>query len=221
MRLSPSPKSSSEETSAAREQAIAYRDGLLIALLALRPLRRRNLAGLVIGQTLVRTGEGWSIAFGPELTKTHAPLELTWPEALVPMLETYLAVHRPILSALKSRWTGPVGHALWVSSHGSPMTEMALYDQIRKRTDAAFGRPLNPHLFRDAAATTLAIADPQHVRAASPLLGHAGQTTTERHYQQAQSLSAHRHYAKALGGLRVGQGQLVRANGPFFEVKTD
>ena len=35
---------------------------------------------------------------------------------------------------------------------------------------------INPHLFRDAAATTLAIADPAHVRVAAPQ-GKAGPTS--------------------------------------------
>ncbi len=86
------------------------------------------------------------------------------------------------------------------------MTEMALYDQICNRTKAAFGRSIHPHLFRDAAATTLAIADPLHVGAAAPLLGHSSPLTTERHYQQAQTLESHRAYAGQVSqrrGLRA------------------
>ena len=85
-----------------------------------------------------------------------------------------------------------VGNAVWVSAHGSPMTEMAIYDRIRRHTGDAFGVPVNPHLFRYAAATTLAIVDPGHVRVAAPLLGHRTFATTERHYQQAKTLEAHR-----------------------------
>jgi integrase/recombinase XerD len=78
------------------------------------------------------------------------------------------------------------------------MTEMAIYDRIRAHTQKAFGRAINPHLFRDAAATTLAIADPEHVRVAAPLLGHRTFMTTERYYQQAQAFDAHRAYINAL-----------------------
>src|SRR6516162_364502 len=65
-------------------------------------------------------------------------------------------------------------------------------------TQKAFGRAINPHLFRDAAATTLAIADRAHVRVAAPLLGHRTFTTTERFYQQAKSFDAHRAYVNAI-----------------------
>jgi hypothetical protein len=106
---------------------------------ALRPLRRKNLAGLIIGVTLRRAGTGWLICFPPADTKNKDAIEATWPAALLPALETYIAVHRPLLAVLKNRWAGPLGDALWVSSHGSPLTQMALYDVIRDRTQAVFG----------------------------------------------------------------------------------
>ena len=59
------------------------------------------------------------------------------------------------------RWTRPVGNALWVSSDGSPMGYFAIADTIARRTATAFGRPINPHLFRDCAATSIAIDDPR------------------------------------------------------------
>ena len=121
------------------------------------------------------------------------------PKLLGPLL-TYLNVHRPQLAAMNGRWAKPVEDALWVSADGSPMTEMAIYDRIRAHTGRAFGAAINPHLFRDAAATTLAIADPAHVRVAAPLLGHRTFLTTERHYQHAQSFDAHRAYVDAVFG---------------------
>lgn len=53
-----------------------------------------------------------------------------------------------------------------------------------------------------SAATTMAIHDPDHVRVASALLGHASPATTERHYQHAQSLEASRSYAEVVTQLR-------------------
>jgi integrase/recombinase XerD len=178
--------------------AIAYRDGLLIAVLALIPLRRRNLADLVLGLTLVREGLSWIVAFGEDDTKTHTAFEVPLPDVLAAALEAYLNIHRPILVARSGRWARPIDGALWVSTDGSPMTQMALYDRIRARTKDHFGVAINPHLFRDAAATTLAIADPAHVRVAAPLLGHRTFATTERHYKQARALEAHRTFVDAL-----------------------
>jgi integrase/recombinase XerD len=85
------------------------------------------------------------------------------------------------------------------------MTEMALYDTIRSRTKAGLGVASNPHLFRDNAATTMALADPEHVRLAAPLLGHRTTATTERYYQQARSLAAHRQFQEVIGCTRSGR----------------
>src|SRR5215472_15432097 len=153
--------------------AILHRDGLMIALLALVPLRRRNFAGLRLDRNFVEINGAWLISLDACETKTHAPLEILWPGELVGPLRTYLNVHRPLLSTMSRRWAKRIDNALWISSHGSPMTEMAIYDRIRAHTQKAFGRAINPHLFRDAAATTLAIADPGHVRVAAPLLATA------------------------------------------------
>jgi integrase len=180
--------------------AILHRDGLLIALLSLVPLRLRNIARLRIGQHLIDVIGTWVIALDATETKTRAPIEIAWPDELAVPLLTYLTIHRPHLSELRGRWSKPIDGALWVSSDGSPMTEIAIYDRIRKHTREAFGVAINPHLFHDAAATTLAIADPENVRIAAPLLGHRTFTTTERYYQQAKSLEAHCQYIAALFG---------------------
>lgn len=180
--------------------AISHRDGLMIALLALAPLRRRNFARLRLGESLVEVNGGWVVLLDENDTKTHARHEVLWPQELLDPLAVYLDTHRPLLASLRGRWSQPIDDALWVSSDGSPMTEMAIYDRISKRTREAFGAPINPHLFRDAAATTLAVCDPAHVRVAAPLLGHRTFSTTEKYYQQATAMEAHRHYIDALFG---------------------
>src|SRR5262249_62272353 len=118
-----------------RHRALWFRDGLLIALLALRPaMRRRNIAALAIDRHLSRLGTGWVVAFAGDETKTGMALEFPWPEILVPALERWLGHWRPILLGLKGRWARAAGSALWISSHGSPMTQQAIYDRIVERT---------------------------------------------------------------------------------------
>lgn len=50
-----------------------YRDGLLIAALASRPLRLKNLTSLILGRTLVQRGDGWWIQIPAAETKTKIP----------------------------------------------------------------------------------------------------------------------------------------------------
>ncbi len=181
-----------------RKAAILYRDGLIIAFQALFANRRRNLASIEIGKNLIAVGETYLLRFAEDETKTGQFLEFECPEELGIAISHYLETIRPLLTQLTGRWAKPIGQALWVSSDGSPMTEMALYDVIRKRTKAAFGQSMSIHLFRDAAATTLAIADPENVRLASSLLGHRDFKTTEKYYQQANTHIAHREFVATL-----------------------
>jgi integrase/recombinase XerD len=169
-----------------RRSAVLFRDGLIIALLALRPLRRRNVTDLTLGRDVISVAGTWMIVLSPALTKTHVALEYDWPESLVEALEEYLRVHRPLLQARKGRWKSPAGDRLWLSADGSPLTQMALYDRVVYWTGKVVGKSVNPHLFRDAGATFMAINDPVHVLLAAPLLGHRTFTTTERSYIQAR-----------------------------------
>ncbi len=184
------------------EAAIQFRDGLLISFLALVPLRRRNLAGLVLGRSLMRHGQRYVVTFAESETKTGAPLELLWPKQLAEPLDRYLKKWRPILVRRTGRWTRDAAGALWISKDGSPMTEIAIYDRICARTREAFGEAINPHRFRHTAATTQAIADPAHVRSAAALLGHRTFATTERYYNQAGAHVAQRSFLEVIEELR-------------------
>jgi integrase len=171
-----------------------YRDGLIIATLASRPLRLGNLTGLVLGRTLVRRGASWWIQIPAAETKSKNPIEEPWPDSLVPRLESYLADHRAGLVALR----GSRSDGLWLSVYGGAMEDNAIYLRVVMRTRAGLGHPINPHLFRDCAATSIAIDDPAHVRLASRLLGHRIGSTTERFYNQASSVEATRAMQAAL-----------------------
>ena len=51
-----------------------------IALLAVRPFRKRNFADLRIGTHLVRDGGAWWLILRPEETKTQQPVEVPFPD---------------------------------------------------------------------------------------------------------------------------------------------
>jgi len=172
------------------DHVLAFRDGLVIAFLALHPVRRRNLTDFKIGRNLIDQPTGFLIMFGEGETKSGVPYEARLADVLVEPMRTYLALWRPILAARSGRWKADLNSAVWVSSDGSPMSQDGLSGRIELRTRNAFGKAMNPHLFRDAAATTMAIADPAHVRIAAPVLGHRTFATTEQYYIQATGLQA-------------------------------
>jgi site-specific recombinase XerD len=185
-------------------RAITFRDGLMLALMAARPFRRKNFAAIEIGRHLVRVGDMYWLRFMAFETKSRRPIEVPFPVGLQHYLERYLAHYRPQLSQRTGRWNRGCGatNALWLSTHGSAMTEIAIYFRIMKLTVEKFGHIVNPHLFRDSAATSIAIEDPQHVRCTMGVLGHSNLGTSEKHYNQAGSLEASRRLQRHVLELR-------------------
>jgi integrase/recombinase XerD len=59
-----------------------------------------------------------------------------------------------------------------------------------------------PSSFRDSAATSIAIEDPEPVHVTPNILGHTTLQTSERHYVHAQSLEASRRYQQRILELR-------------------
>lgn len=73
---------------------------------------------------------------------------------------------------------------------------------IKSRTKTAFGHAINPHLFRDCAATSFATDDPEHVRCIAPLLGHTRMAMSEKYYNQASMLTAVRTFSVTIMKIR-------------------
>ena len=69
---------------------VRYRDGLMIALLACRPLRRRAYQLIDCGARLQPAGDGWQMVFGGPDGKSGRSSRTTVPARIVPYLETYL-----------------------------------------------------------------------------------------------------------------------------------
>lgn len=63
--------------------------------------------------------------------------------------------------------------------------------------------PINPHLFRTCAATTIADELSGKERLAAPFLGHRDFGTTERHYVRAEQTRASQSVVTALQALRT------------------
>lgn len=196
------------EYQSATGRAVAFRDGLAIALLACRPLRMANLGGLRLGYHLVRSGDGYRIDIPAEETKTGRPIEMFFPEVLLPALCCYLEIHRPLLLA------GGVSDRLWIGRWGRPITSEKLGLRISEMTERLLGIRVNPHLFRDAAATTVATVDPEHVHMITPLLGHTTPATAERYYNQARSIEAGRAHQANIRKLRDETRPLRRRAAP-------
>jgi integrase len=181
-----------------RLDRVALRDSLMLALLAARPLRLKNFAALALGQHLVPIADGWEIYIPGEETKNGQPLHFTVPKLLVPYLEGYLERVRSIF--LKRGEAEP--NALWLGFEGQPLAQHSVYQRFISITKRLFGSPINPHLLRDCAATTLSTMSPEDALTAAALLGHRSYQTTERNYIRAKQLEASRQVGKLINRIR-------------------
>ncbi|MFA7306367.1 MAG: hypothetical protein WC026_06800 [Hyphomicrobium sp.] len=188
-----------------RHDAIRFRDGLMIGLLACRTPRLKNLTAIDVRRHLHVSDAGWSLEFQSSETKNHKHWLNSWPQILDQRLERYLAVYRPMLCGDYD------GEALWISDRSQPLTDNGIYYAVTGRTKAAFGRSVNPHLFRDCAATSVAVHSPEHVAVGSHVLGN-GFKTSQTYYNQAQCIEASQQLNDAMESRRRRSRKNCRRN---------
>ena len=99
-------------TRAKFKRARGIRNGLMLALLALCPIRLKNFAALEIGTSFRQVKGRWWIVLPGSSTKMRSPEERPIPEWLTPQIELYLNEARPILLDRSL----PPTEALWISS---------------------------------------------------------------------------------------------------------
>jgi integrase/recombinase XerC len=179
--------------------AQVFRDGLMIAALATRPLRSSNLAGLQIGKSIWQDARGVHVQLQGEETKVGREIEFSFPTWLAPAFETYLKEARPIL--LRRAAEDDEDH-LWIGRRARVMTTMEIFQRMTILTRRHLGRSVSPHLFRDCAATDIAIFDPGHIGIVKTVLSHADHATGEKYYNLATMLSASAKHQSVIARLR-------------------
>jgi len=166
--------------------AKGIRDGLMIALLAVCPIRVKNFAALEIGVTLKEVDGKWWITLPFKSTKTKSLEERPVPEFLNHAIDLYLKQARPILIGTRQET-----NFLWISSRtGQRYTTKNLGTLISKITFRTVGVDVSPHLFRTAGATTAAMYGGDNPHLASGVLGHGDSRVTYKHYIWATTINA-------------------------------
>ncbi len=176
--------------------AIAYRDALMLALLAARPLRIKNFTALDLNHHVQRLEQGWRITIPPKEVKNRILLEFHIPERILPYFERYLHLVRPVFPDAET------SGQLWLGKKGASFNASTVRQRIIRLGQSLFGVHLNPHLLRDCAATSLADHSSSAARTATALLGHTQTSTTERYYIHADQLDASRKVNAILDRLK-------------------
>lgn len=157
---------------------LAYRDGLLITLLASRGRRRRSLSLLTIGREIFKEGDHYRIELAPHQVKTK-PDRFDIGGSLTASLDHYLGIVRPAL-------LGDSGHeSFWVGQSGRPLTLKGLTQRLHVLSRQRFGYSFGPHAFRHALSTMLAEHDPHTSGLAAAVLG-ISPAVNMAHYNRAK-----------------------------------
>ena len=190
---------------AGRSRLTAFRDGLMIAILAARPMRRRTMFRLEVNKHLLRNGPRWRIILDAADVKNRRVLEFDLPESLTPGIERYLGEIRPELLR------GADSSALWIATYGRPMALTAIGLMIRVRARKRFGVEFGPHRFRHALETTATIRCSDQSGLTAPVLW-ISHRMLKKHYDRAESHVAANGYHAALEAERANlEGRARRA----------
>jgi len=176
--------------------AVAYGDGLTIAMCTANPVRLKNLHATQIGVHLTRAASGaYEWGFSPAETKNHQRIRADLPVSLTPFLDHWLGGIRPFLLR------GQDHDAMWVTTRGHQMSRTTVYWRLCNATEHELGIRIYPHAIRHIAATSIAVSMPASVRMIPFILNNDDRTARE-HYNLANQLSASLQYLQRLEARR-------------------
>lgn len=175
------------------QRARLARDGLLIAFLAVCPIRLKNLAGLTIGKTIVREDDEWWLLLPDEDTKSRRLDHRVIPDVLAEWIDLYVETFKPIFPESET--------AMWPSLYGGPLSKARIYSLVSDTTKQTLGKAVAPHTFRHCVPYTIANIDGSRINLASSLLQHSDPRVTQKHYNLAHSVESSRTFGSIVSGL--------------------
>lgn len=195
----------------AMQRARMARDGLMIAFLAICPIRLRNLASLTIGETIVREDTEWWLLLPDTETKSCRLDHRVISPMLARWIDVYLEKYKPTFPSSEM--------AMWPSQYGGSMSEAGVQHLVTETTRRELGKAISPHMFRHCVPYTIANLDGSQIGLASSLLQHSDPRTTEKHYNLAHSVESSRAFGDIVSGLMTNEfepdeGQKHRSAAP-------
>ncbi len=173
-----------------RTRELQYRDGLILALISLWPIRRRSLAALTVSRHIEIQDGDINLVLHPADTKSRRSESFRMPEPLVPYVKRYLTDIRPRLLGTRPH------DGFWASYRHGTLTAGRLYDIARARLLQRFGKDMCLHDFRRSAATYLAMDAPEQIGLIPGVLQHTSAEVSERHYNLANAIKASQRFAQ-------------------------
>jgi hypothetical protein len=180
-----------------RRRQVMLRDGLMIAVLAARAMRRRSVEAMDLDTQVRRIDGSWHLLLGAQDVKTGRAMSYAVPPSLNAWIDRYVAVERVELLAGRSC------EAFWVNWGGEPLRAAGIEKRIRWHSAKKFGPEgaFGPHRFRYCIATVAPVADPAVPANGAVLLGITHGTFTEAYDRGNREVVA-RNFIKGLEAER-------------------
>jgi integrase len=174
-----------------RERLVAFRDGLLVTLLATCARRLRAVSSLRIGHEIIRVSDGYRIELPAELVKTEKQDHFDLPRRFTPFIHAYLTEVRPKLLC------GRTSAHFWINSKGQACTPKLIQARILELSKRRFGVAFGPHRFRHSIATSAPHLDPTNPTTGAEVLG-ISPSVVQAHYNRATQAKAIVAYAQSI-----------------------
>lgn len=180
-----------------RRRQVMLRDGLLIALLAARAMRRRSVEAMDLDTQVRRIDGQWHILLRAQDVKTGREIAYRAPPSLNAWIDRYVTVERVELLA------GKACDAFWVNWGGKPLRAAGIDKRVRWWSAKRFGAAaaFGPHRFRYSIASVAPVADPAAPANGAMVLGITHGTFTEAYDRGNREVAAQR-YLKSLEAER-------------------
>lgn len=107
----------------------------------------------------------------------HHVVQMFLPAELVPLLDEYLAMHRPVLLG-----NAPDPETLFLNTMGGAMSNNQIRGLFKRLTFEHAGTAVTPHIYRDIVAVGWLMAHPEDYLTVSKMLFHRSINSTIRVY---------------------------------------
>jgi integrase len=188
-------KARTESRRTSLQRARSVRDGLLIAFLAVCPIRLKNVAALRLGENIAHQHGQWWLLLSDTETKAKRRDHRVIPEILAPWIDLYMKEYKPIFPSSAA--------AMWPSQYGGAMSPSGVQRLVTQTTKKALGIAIGPHMFRHCAPYTIANSDGSKIHLASALLQHRDARTTEKYYNLGHSVESSKLFAEIISNLTL------------------
>ena len=173
-----------------------------LELLLMRPIRRKNLVQLRLGENIIRSGRETFIHLPRDEVKNDIELDYKIPRESGELLEFYIKKLLPLFGANPQGWLFPG------EKEGKPKSGEQFGRYFTKTIQNLTGIYLYPHLTRHFAALVYLQENPGAFEIVRRLLAHKSLTTTTRSYASFDDDAAVRLYDQLIIRIRdsIGEG---------------